>query len=251
MLRFIAAHWRALSASKKAAVVAIGLAFLVCAAAAINYMRNSNGVSVVDPDSPVASYFAVFLLIALDGVIPIFPGETTLNAAATLAAQGKLDLGPIIVMGALGAIVGDSTLFWVARKSSSRIERQLDRAKANDKVREAFELLDKSAPVLIIGGRYLPGMRFVVNATMGLSTIAYRRFLVWSVISGTLWSIYTCVMAHQIGLALGDYPLASFIVSSLVTTAVLAVVFFTVRHQRRRAAAQAGPSNASPPAEDG
>lgn len=247
MLRSITAHWRALSASKKATVVAIGLAFLACVAAAINYMRNSNGLSVVDPDNPVASYFAVFLLIALDAVIPIFPGETTLNAASTVAAHGKLDLGPIIVMGALGAIVGDSSLFWVARKSTSWIEPQLDRFKTNDKVRQAFALLDSSAPVLIIGGRYVPGMRFVVNATMGLSTIAYRRFLLWSVISGTLWSVYTCVLAYQIGLALGDYPLASFVISGLVTTVALAVVFFTVHRQRRRAAAQPGHDDGVPP----
>ena len=247
MLRFITAHWRKLSASKKATVVAVGLAFLVCVAAAINYMRNSDGLSTVDPDRPLASYLAVFLLIALDAVIPIFPGETTLNAASTVAAQGKLHLGPIIVMGAFGAIVGDSCLFWLARKWSSRIEPQLDRFKTNDKVRQAFDLLDSSAPVLIIGGRYVPGMRFVVNATMGLSTLAYRRFLVWSVISGTLWSVYTCVLAYQIGLALGDYPLASFVISGLVTTAALAVVFFTVRRQRRRPAAAADHGDVAPP----
>lgn len=247
MLKAISSHWRELSASKKATVVAIGFASLVCVAAAVNFMRNSDGLSIVDPDRPGASYLSVFLLIALDAVIPIFPGETTLNAASTVAAQGKLDLGPIIVMGALGAIVGDSTLFWLARKWSNKIEPQLDRAKANDKVRQAFDLLDSSAPVLIIGGRYVPGMRFVVNATMGLSTIAYRRFLVWSVISGTLWSVYTCVLAYQIGLTLGDYPVASFVISGLVTTVVLAVVYFTVRRHRRDAAAAADNGDVAPP----
>jgi len=247
MLRFITDHWRNLSASKKATVVAICLAVVVCVAAAINYMRNSDGLSAVDPARPLASYVAVLLLIALDAVIPIFPGETRLSAASTVAAQGKLELGPIIVMGALGAIVGDSSLFWLARKWSSRIEPQLDRFKTNDKVRQAFDLLDSSAPVLIIGGRYVPGMRFVVNATMGLSTLAYRRFLVWSVISGTLWSVYTCVLAYQIGLALGDYPLASFVISGLVTTVALAVVFVTVRRQRRRPAAAADHGDVAPP----
>jgi membrane protein DedA with SNARE-associated domain len=184
------------------------------------------------------SYFLVFLLIGLDAVMPIFPGETTLNAAATFAAQGKLDLGPIIVMGALGAIVGDSCLFWLARSYSRRIEPQLTRAKADPRVRQAFDLMDRSPAVLIIGGRYLPGMRFVVNATMGLSDIAYRRFLLWSVISGTLWSTYTSVLAYEIGLALGEYPLASFVISGLVTTVAMAVVFFTVRRNRRRAAAE-------------
>jgi hypothetical protein len=49
-------------------------------------------------------------------------------------------------------------------------------------------------------------------------------------------------MAYQIGLALGDYPLASFIISGLVTTVVITVIFFTVRHNRRSAARRAEPS---------
>ena len=88
---------------------------------------------------------------------------------------------------------------------------------------------------MIIGGRYVPGMRFVVNATMGLSRITYRRFLLWSVISGVLWSVYTTVLAYKIGIALGDYPLASFTISGLVTTIAITVVFFAVRRSRRRA----------------
>ncbi|WP_244928050.1 DedA family protein [Nocardioides sp. W7] len=193
-------------------------------------------LSEVDPDNPAAAYLWVFILIALDGVMPIFPGETTLNAASTVAAQGKLELAPVIVMGALGAIVGDSCLFWLARTYRHRIEGQVARARANERVRSAFELLDSSAGVLIIGGRYLPGMRFVVNATMGLSNISYRRYLPWSVLSGILWSTYTCVLAYEIGQALGDLPLASFLISGLVTTVAVAVIFFTVRRNRRRTA---------------
>ncbi len=228
-------RWHRLPRSTKAKVLAVAVAVALCLVAAINYMVHSDGISVVDPDNPWWSYLSVFLLIALDAVIPIFPGETTLNAASTVAAQGKLDLLPIIIMGALGAIVGDSTLFWLARKYSRRIEPQLTRARSNRRVRQAFEMMDSSAPVLIIGGRYLPGMRFVVNATMGLSDIPYRRFLRWSVVSGTLWSVYTCVLAYQIGLALGDFPLASFVISGLVTTIAIAVVFVSLRRHRRAA----------------
>ena len=46
----------------------------------------------------------------LDAVCPIFPGETTLNAASTLAANGKLHLWLVIVAAAVGAILGDSAL---------------------------------------------------------------------------------------------------------------------------------------------
>jgi membrane-associated protein len=236
----LAARWSRVSTRRK-----VGAAVFVClllVLAAVSYLANSDGITVVDKDSSDAfAYVSVFVLIFLDAVIPIFPGETTLNAAATAAANGKLDLGPIIVMGALGAILGDSALFWLARLFSVKLEGQVTRARANKQVRMAFDLMDRSPAVLIIGGRYVPGMRFVVNATMGLSDIAYRRFLVWSVVSGILWSAYTSILAYEIGLALGDFPLASFIISGLVTTVAITVVFFTVRRQRRRVAAAESP----------
>jgi len=81
-----------------------------------------------------------------------------------------------------------------------------------------------------------------VNATMGLSDIPYRRFLLWSVISGILWSTYTSVLAYEVGLALGEYPLASFVISGLVSTVAITVVFFTVRRRRRMTAQEADPA---------
>lgn len=231
------AAWRRLPRKRRRQVWAATLLTVVVVLAALRYMAGSEPrVTVVNEEHPGVTYFLVFLMIALDAVMPIFPGETTLNAASTAAANGHLDLLPIIVMGALGAIVGDSSLFWIARKYSHHIQPQLARAKANSSVRTALDYMDKSAPVLIIGGRYVPGMRFVVNATMGLSDMAYRRFLPWSVISGVVWSIYTCVLAYEIGQALGEYPLASFVISGLVTTVAITVVFFTLRRQRRRRA---------------
>lgn len=200
--------------------------------------------SVSDAPTEFLSYLGVFALVALDGVVPIFPGETTLNAASTAAAQGTLDLLPVIVMGALGAIVGDSSLFWLARHSSRRIAPQLEKAKANPKVSRGLQVMHGSVPVLIVGGRYVVGLRFVVNATMGLSDIRYRRFLGWSVLSGILWSTYTCLLAYWIGLSLGDYPLASVVISGAVTTAAIGVVLWTLRRQHaissREADAAAG-----------
>lgn len=213
-------------------VVLSVLAAVVCVVAAISSMVDRDGFSVVDATSPTLTYVGVFALVALDAVVPIFPGETTLNAASTAAAQGTIDLVPVIVAGALGAVVGDSALFWLARRSARRVEPQLERARSNPRFGQALDIIGSSAPVLIVFGRYVPGLRFVVNATMGLSTIEYRRFLAWSALSGTAWSVYTCVLAYEIGLSLGEYPLASVVISGLVTTVAIGLVFATVRHHR-------------------
>jgi len=114
-----------------------------------------------------SSYVGVGVLVFLDAVCPVFPGETTLNAASTLASQGTLDLWLVIVAGALGAIAGDSALYWMSRMFSKRLEKQVEHAKQNDKVASALAFLGDSAPLLLTAGRFVPGVRFVVNATLG------------------------------------------------------------------------------------
>jgi membrane protein DedA with SNARE-associated domain len=199
----------------------------------LSWLGGDDGLSLIDPENPRRSYVAVFLLIALDAVIPIFPGETTLNAAATAASQGTLDLVPVMVAGALGAIVGDSALYWIARRCTTRIEPQLEKAQQNPKIAEALVLLHGNAPLMIVGGRFVPGMRFLINATMGISKFPYRRFLVWSVVGGVLWSVYTCLLAYAVGTAFAGFPLASVVISGVVTTIIIAVIFVVVRRQRR------------------
>ena len=83
----LAGRWQRLSTRGK--VVTVVLLSLPFVAAAVSFMANSDGITLVDPDNAAVSYVSVFVLIFLDAVMPIFPGETTLNAAATLAAQGQ------------------------------------------------------------------------------------------------------------------------------------------------------------------
>ena len=190
------------------------------------------------------AYVLCLLFVWFDAVIPIFPGETTLSAASTLAASGNLDLPVIMLVGALGAILGDSSLFWIARKSSAKVKPHLDEALKNPKVRAGWDALGRSPGLLIMAGRYVPGMRFAVNASMGLSDMPYRRFLPWSAASGALWSVYTCALAYWVSTTLAGYPLASLIISSLITSAALASVYFVDRHKRKREPA-AAPTDAS------
>src|SRR5512132_707884 len=90
------------------------------------------------------AYVMCLLLVWFDAVIPIFPGETTLSAASTIAAGGGLTLGIVMLAGALGAIFGDSSLFWIARKSASKMKPHLDKALQNPKVHSAWDGLHRS-----------------------------------------------------------------------------------------------------------
>jgi membrane-associated protein len=215
--------------------ILIGLGIVVALVAvvlALQGVGGGNGFDFVKPNSSL-TYVAVAVLIFLDAVCPIFPGETTLNAASTLASQGELHLWLVILAGAIGAIVGDSALYWASRLFSNRFEKQVDSVKQNDKVALALKFLGSSAPLLLVAGRFVPGLRFVVNATLGSSKYPYPKFLLWSAIGGSLWSLYTSLLAFAVGTALDNYPLASVAISGAITTAVMGIVFWRVRRQRK------------------
>ena len=180
-------------------------------------------------------YLTVFLLVLGDAVIAVLPGETTLNVAATLAAAGELKLGYVMAAGAAGAVVGDSTLYAIARRMRPRVQRHRDAAIANRTVATGMSVIGTSAPALLVFGRYVPGMRFVVNASLGLRGHPYREFVAWSIVGGVTWSIYCCAVAYLVGTALVGYPLASVIVSALASSVAVAVVLVVlVRRLRAR-----------------
>ncbi len=225
-----AQHWGALL--KWLGLLVVGLAVVVTLVS----LGGDDGFGQLEADNPTRSYFLVFFLVAMDAVIPVFPGETTLNAASTLAADGDLELWLVIVLGAVGAIVGDSSLYWIARRSSSRLTPQLERARKNKRIAAALDFLDRGAPVLLTFGRYVPGLRFVINATMGMNRYPYWRYLPWSALGAVLWSTYTCVLAYKVGSSLDNYPLASVYISGLITTALMAVIFLGMRRRDKRSA---------------
>ena len=103
----------------------------------------------------------------------------------------------------------------------------------NEKIAVAWDMLKSSPALLIVAGRYVPGMRFAVNASMGVSTMPYRRFLPWSILGGALWSVYTCALAYNVATTLAGYPLASLVISGLVTSAMLAVILLVYRRKQK------------------
>ncbi|MGH3480334.1 MAG: DedA family protein [Nocardioidaceae bacterium] len=183
------------------------------------------------------AYLAVFFLVFGDAICALLPAETTLNTASTLAANGVLSLSLVMLVGAAGAIAGDSALYWIARLNRQRLQPRMDAAMRHKNVRTGLRVIGSSAPLLLTFGRYVPGLRLVVNATLGLSAYPYRTFLFWSSVGGSVWAVYTCGLAFIVGEALAGFPLASVVISGTLSTVAIAVVFVVLRRRSRTTSA--------------
>lgn len=185
-------------------------------------------VAELDLETLDHPYALMFGFVTFDAVVPIFPSESLLNTASTLIAQGtsSLELWRVIVAGSLGAIVGDSLLYWLSRTVlRSYMADRVEQAEQNEKVAQSLRLLGQQASMLIVFGRFVPGMRFVVGATMGLTRYPYRRFLLWDSIGSVSWAAFTCISSYLVGSVINDRPVVSMIVSVVITTALLAALY--------------------------
>ena len=215
----------------------VGLIMVPIVSAVVFSLLDEDGIFglIGSLDDEVVAYFTVFGLIFADAIVPIFPGETTLTTASVAASDGTLDLALVIVAGALGAILGDSALYWISRTGPKRLKTRLEAAsKKDERVADGLELFGRSGPLLIACGRFVPGVRFAVNVMMGMTEYPYRRFLLFSAIGGTAWAIYTCVLAHFVSTALADFALASIVISGLITSVLVGGVYWIDRHRAGR-----------------
>jgi membrane-associated protein len=199
-----------------------------------------DGLPEIDLSRIDHPYLLIAGFVAFDTIIPILPSESLLTAASTAAAaSGRFDLGAIVLAGWIGAWVGDTMLYWLSRTlARPLVAPRLEAAQQNEKVAAAFQVLGESAPLLIMLGRFVPGVRFAVGASMGIGRYPYPRFLLWTVIGGGIWASYTCVFSYLIGQRLGGYPVLSFATSALVTGVIVLLMYFPLKRRYDRARAQ-------------
>ncbi len=198
-------------------------------------------ISNVAEDAARYGYWAVLLVVAGDGVFPLLPGETAIVAAAVLAADGSLSLPLVILAGAAGAVIGDSTAYWVGRAGGGPIKRVITRFAGEERLEAAERMVERQGPALVFVGRFLPGIRIAINLSCGAGQMAYPRFLFFDMLGGVVWATQAALLGYFAGKAFADQLWVAFVVAFGVTLLVggLVAVKERQRVKRERAAAEA------------
>ena len=80
------------------------------------------------------AYAIVFLLAFLDAMVPIVPSETAVITAGVVAASGDLSLALIIPAAAVGAFLGDNTVYLLGRRFGDRATERFFRGEKAERV---------------------------------------------------------------------------------------------------------------------
>jgi membrane-associated protein len=158
------------------------------------------------------TYVAIFVIAALDAVLPIVPSESTLVAAGVVAGVGDLELGLVIALGAAGAFAGDNGGYGLGHALDRRVRRFLF---SGDAGRRRLEFVERAfarrGGSMIVIGRFIPGGRTAVTFTAGATSYRYRRFATFALSAAVLWSTYATLLGYAGGKAYEDDPLKALL----------------------------------------
>ena len=175
-------------------------------------------------------YFLVIIFVVayFDSIIPVVPSETMVIIGGVAAGQGEQWLPAVIVAGAAGALLGDTSAYLLGARMSGFIER---RAAANRKIRRRIVWADKQIKtrggLLLVTARFIPGGRTALTVTSGITKQDKRWFVGWVAVAVTIWASYAGLLGYIGGKAFEDNHTLAFLVAfgaAIGITVVIEVV---------------------------
>ncbi|TAK09154.1 phosphatase PAP2 family protein [bacterium] len=172
-------------------------------------------------------YFALFLLTFLESSAflgLLVPGESAVVIAGLLASRNILDLGDVIWVASLGAILGDTVGYalgrWFGEPFFLKQGRFFFFEKAS--LEEAKRFFDKHGGKVVFFGRFVAWLRAFAPVVAGISRMPYFRFLFFNVLGGILWAAAFSLLGYFVGNSweriqgyLGQIGLVAFVIGAM------------------------------------
>jgi undecaprenyl-diphosphatase len=185
-------------------------------------------VQWIQPAFAVAGYFIIIGGVLLERSVfvgLIIPGDVILALGGVYAAQGRMHLVWVIVLGSLAAIAGESTGYWLGRKYGRTLIKRLPLVNRMERLfGNAQEYFKKHGGKTVAVGRYATAAGAFIPFSAGMGRMPYGRFLLFDVPAIIVWATGISIFGYFFGqhLEFVDKVLSRFGYSVLG----LVVVFF-------------------------
>ncbi len=124
-------------------------------------------------------------------------GETILVIAGFLAHRGYLSLDGVMLAAFLGTYAGDQLFFQIGRRRGvAWLER---RPGWRTRAERVFRLLERYQTPVVLGFRFLYGIRNVTPFVIGASGFPTWRFVLLNGIGAAIWAIVIATLGYLLG----------------------------------------------------
>jgi len=166
----------------------------------------------------------------------LLEGETVLVLGGAAARLGHLKLEWVIACAFAGSLLGDQLWFWVGRCYGSRLLARRPAWKQG--VGRVHALLARHEVLLLVGFRFVYGIRNLTPLVVGMSRIGAVKFAVCNALGALLWAVTGAVLgfalAHAADTLLGDIRRFELQLFAAIAVVGLALWGYRALRQRQR-----------------
>ncbi|MDQ0790327.1 membrane protein DedA with SNARE-associated domain [Streptomyces sp. B3I8] len=192
------------------------------------------------PDQQAFGYPSLFLLVLIGALVPVVPTGALVSTAAVVAFHrgAPLALLLIFLVAALGAFLGDVTLYWLGRRgmrsrNGSRWLEAIRTRAPEERLEQAQEKLDEHEVAVLTLSRLVPAGRLPVMLACLMAKMPMRTFARGDLPACLAWAL-TYQLIGILGGSLFPEPWEGVLAAVLLTVAISAAP--TLWRRVRRAA---------------
>jgi len=178
-------------------------------------------------------YFAILIGTFLEG-------ETIVVLAGFLAHRGYLSLEWVMLSAFAGTYAGDQLFYYIGKWRGTSILAKRPHWQLRSK--RVFDLLHRHQVLVILGFRFLYGLRTVTPFLIGMSGVSPLRYLILNGLGATVWAIAVGLLGFALGQTVQLFleHVKRYEITILVVIVLLAVGYWIYRWKRERGQIKSG-----------
>jgi membrane protein DedA with SNARE-associated domain len=152
-------------------------------------------------------YLGIFLLMALENIVPPVPSEVIMGLGGMAVARGDMALVPLVAWGTAGSVAGNYFWYWLGRSIGyERLRPFVERhgrwltMEWRD-VERLHDFFLRHGQWVVFVFRFMPTFRTVISLPAGMTRMPLWKFLVWTAAGSVIWN---AVLAYA-GIAFGAH----------------------------------------------
>lgn len=178
------------------------------------------------------------VVFAESGVFAGFflPGDSLLFTAGLLASQGVLNIGVLVVLVPIAAILGDNFGYWFGVKIGPKIFSREDSFFFHKHhIERTRNFYKKYGPKAIVLSRFIPIVRTFTPVLAGVGQMPYRIFMKYNLLGGILWGSGVLSLGYFLGSSVpGIDKYLLLIILGIIVISFLPVVYEIIKHKNEK-----------------
>ncbi len=178
--------------------------------------------------SPFWIYVALFLFSFVENIFPPTPSDLVIVVGGSLIVTHSIHFIPTLLLTSAGSVIGFMGLFIVGLQLDKKVVRagkiKFISVEALDKLEHWFL---KYGYLIILGNRFLPGMRSFISFFAGLSELDTKKTALLASISSLIWNSAIIYLGIEFGKNISkvDSLLSTYSNIVIIMFALIVVVY--------------------------